>query len=139
MAVGLFSAGWAKLWRDEINRSAEFRAAGAGWEGTLVLRMAADPGDGDRRPPSVLVDLAGGSCRAARTASGDDERAAGFVIVADAATWHDLFAGRADLIFSIIRGKFSLARGTLAELVPHVAAARALLAAAGRVATRFPA
>jgi len=135
MGVDLFSPDWARLWREEINRSAEFRAAGAGWEGTLVLRMAADPDDGDRRPPAVLVDLAGGTCRAARAASDEDERAAGFVIVAGAATWHDLFAGRADLVFSIIRGRFSLARGTLAELVPHVAAARALLAAAGRVAT----
>ena len=137
MAAELFSRGWAEAWRDEINGSAAFRDLGADWHDSLALVVAGDDGAAHRR--GVFVDLRGGTCEKARPATARDLERAGFVVAARPETWRDLFAGRADLLFSIVLGRFRLERGSLAELKPHVAAARALLAAAGRVETSYPA
>jgi hypothetical protein len=137
MAAELFSRGWAEAWRDEINGSDAFHDLGADWQGSLALVVAGDDGDQLRR--GVFVDLRGGRCEKARPATARDLERAGFVVAARPETWRDLFAGRADLLFSIVLGRFRLERGSLAELKPHVAAARALLAAAGRVETSYPA
>jgi len=134
--VELFTRSWAEAWCDEINRSGSFRELGADWHGSLALvTTAADAAD---HRSGVFVDLRAGRCEKARPATARDLARAGFVIAATPKTWRDVFAGRADLIFSIVLGRFRLERGSFAELKPHVAAARALLDAAGRVETGYP-
>ncbi len=128
----LFSQEWAKALRRRINERAGYRRAGAGWDDTVAF--LADAGDGDR-VRAVFLELRRGECVAARAARSRDLEAASFVIAANAATWHDLLRGRSDLLLAIMRGRFRLRRGTLAALVPHLAAARELLAAAADLET----
>ena len=54
-------------------------------------------------------------------------------------TWKRVLAGDLEPIFGIMSGKLELARGSLAKLVPQIAAARELVAAAARIDTVFPA
>jgi putative sterol carrier protein len=131
MAIRFFSQEWAAAWRQEINASAGFRDRGADWRGSLVLAMKRDgPHDGEE---TVFVDLRDGECTTSRRGTAADRRNASFVIQADERTWRSLFAGRSDLLLAIALGRFSLERGSLDQLRPHMAAARELLRAAGQV------
>ncbi|MGE5236139.1 MAG: SCP2 sterol-binding domain-containing protein [Acidobacteriota bacterium] len=133
MVVRLFSQEWAAAWRREINASAGFRERGSDWRGSLVLVI--DPqGDGSGEE-AVFVELHEGKCTRARRATAGDRRRADLVIRARQRTWQDLFAGHADLLLSIMLGRFSLERGSLDELRPHLGAARELLRTAGKVDT----
>jgi putative sterol carrier protein len=130
MAMRLFSHEWTEAWRQAINTRSRFQERARDWQGTLVLLMA----EGDHGPDrAVFLDLHDGTCREARPAELRDRRRADFVIRARERTWRDLFSGRADLVLSILLGRFALERGSLEELRPHVAAARELLRAAGDI------
>lgn len=124
----LFSERWARSWRDAINSSEAFRREGADWDGVLVISTSGVEAEG------VVLELEGGSCRAARPARAADRERADIVIEASPDMWRSLFAGRADLWLSILLGRFHLARGHLGALRAHLPAARALLAAAGSIA-----
>jgi putative sterol carrier protein len=133
--VEAFSAAWAAAWREEINRSRGYRRSGARWDDSIVFVMTADENataDGDR---AVLLDLSHGECRAARIASPADLGAAAFVIAAGPETWSRVLGGKLDIVMAIMQKRFSLRRGTMAELLPHASAAHDLLAAARRIET----
>ena len=125
-----FTAEWAAAWRDEINHSARYRRSGARWDDSIVFVMTGDEIGGER---AVLLDLSHGECRAARTASPADIRAAAFVIAAGPETWQRVLGGKLDIVMAIMQKRFSLRRGTMAELLPHASAAHDLLAAARRI------
>jgi putative sterol carrier protein len=127
-----FTAEWAAAWRDEINRSARYRRSGARWDDSIVFVMSTgeNGAGGDR---AVLLDLSRGECRAARTASPADIQAAAFVIAAGPETWQRVLAGKLDIVMAIMQKRFTLRRGTMAELLPHASAAHDLLAAARRI------
>jgi putative sterol carrier protein len=133
-----FSAAWAAAWREEINRSRGYRRAGARWDDTVAFVMRPDPFPGGNEERAVLLDLSLGECRDARVAGGADLAAASFVIVAEPDTWKRIFSGRLDIVFAIMQKRFTLRRGTFAELMPHSSAANELLAAARKLDTRFP-
>jgi putative sterol carrier protein len=126
-----FTAEWAAAWRDEINRSARYRRSGARWDDAIVfVMMPGDLGGGER---AVLLDLSHGECRAARSASPADIQAAAFVIAAGPDTWQRVLGGKLDIVMAIMQKRFTLRRGTMAELLPHASAAHDLLAAARRI------
>lgn len=128
MGLGVFSHEWARAWQHEINESVSFRRAGSGWEDTIAFVMtdlAAVDGHGER---AVFLDLQHGQCRLARAAEPADLVDASFVIVSDRETWRDVLTGKLNLIMAVMRGKFSLRRGTLVGLLPHAGDAQALLA-----------
>ena len=131
--VEVFSAAWAAAWREEINASRSYRRSGARWDDSIVFVMTAGPAAGAESDRAVLLDLSHGECRAARTASPEDLRAAAFVIAADPETWQRVLGGKLDIVMAIMQKRFSLRRGTMAELLPHTSAAHDLLAAARRI------
>ncbi len=134
----VFSDAWAAAWREEINRSRGYRRAGARWDDTIAFVMASDPDSSGGGERSVLLDLSLGQCRGARAARAEDLAAAAFVIAADPGTWRQVFAGQLDIVMAIMQKRFSLRRGTLAQLLPHASAAHELLAAARTLDTEFP-
>lgn len=91
------------------------------------------PADGDQAPRAVYLESGGGRCRAARAASTADLDAAEYVFEARPEIWGELLAGRMAPVMALMTGKLRLTRGSLATLMPHVAAARELIATAGAV------
>ncbi len=130
-----FSQEWALAWAGELRASDAYRQAAAKWEGSLTLVMTAEDEEPDAGDACTFADLWHGECRAARRASDEDRQGADFVIAAGVGTWKRVLAGELEPIFGIMSGKLKLERGSLAKLVPQVAAARELAAAAARIDT----
>ena len=129
----LFSEAWARAWCAALNASEGYRAAARNWEGVVALVMS---GGESRR--AAVIDSAGGVCRMARAADAADLDGAGYVFEAGADVWREVFTGQIAPAMALMTGKLKLSRGSLAALMPHAAAARELLAAAGTVPVAFP-
>jgi putative sterol carrier protein len=126
----IFTPEWAARWRDELNASAEYRAAAADWEGSLAVVLDRDDGGGEA---AVFLDLSHGSCGAARVASSDDLDRATYVLRAREKVWRRLFAGRMDPLFGLMLGQLRLERGDLSDLTHQAKAAQQLLFTAQRL------
>jgi putative sterol carrier protein len=135
MTLEAFSEQWAAAWKDELNASAAYRQAAARWEGAVVVVLTGGPGAGER---AVFLDLHRGECRAARVATPQDRDTAPFVIAADPESWRQLLAGAADPVGLVMRGKLRLLRGSAAQILPQVDAAKELVNAAARIESTFP-
>lgn len=138
MAPEIFTGEWARDWCEEINRSEAYAEAAESWEGALVLAVHADPSYGLEEGRAVWVDLWHGECREARAAGEGDREEAPYVIAADPYSWKRVLEGEMDPISGLMRGKLKLERGSVVELARYVRAAKELVAAAGRVESRYP-
>ena len=118
-----------------MNRDADYRDVAKGWSNPVALVVEPEPGVTDA--VAVQVDLKAGSCVSAAALAPDDVSAP-FVLSGDLAAWKDILAGHSDPIMAVVRGKVKLTRGSLATLMLHAKAARALLACAQAVETRWP-
>ncbi len=63
----------------------------------------------------------------------DDLDAAEYLFEARPEVWDELLSGRMAPVMALMTGKLRLMRGSLATLMPYVAAARELIATAGAV------
>ncbi len=138
MAVEIFTDAWAQEWKDELNRSEKYQKAGRTWEWPLVLLMEADPDKGIEADRAVYVDLYHGECREARVATAEEIARASYVVKADVDTWRDLRDGKIEAIGAMLRGRMSLARGSMLVMARYVAAANELTHAVARIHTVFP-
>ncbi len=127
----IFTDAWAAAWGAELDRSDAYRAAAVDWSDPMVFVQRGDPGAG-REERAVLLDLDAGRCRGGRAASAGDRATAAFVLVASAADWRAILAGRLEPIAALMLGRLTLERGALAALVARTAAAREMVAAAAR-------
>lgn len=130
-----FSAAWAHAWGEELNANPAYREAGATWEGDLVLEMAGSDGVPAR---AVYLDLYRGICRAARQASTQDLAEARYRFQASQEAWRRVLTGVVSPAVAILTGQLKLARGSLADFLPYVSAATALLHAGGAIEADFP-
>ncbi len=124
---------WASEWCRALNASPAFRAAAASWEGAVLLVVRGVPAH------AVFLDLWHGACRAARVARPEDESAARFGLAADAPTWVRVFSGTLDPVAAVMSGSLELTKGSVASLLPYVAAAKELMAVARGLAGSPPA
>jgi len=138
VAAALFSDEWARAWAAELNASDDFRVQAAKWEGVLVLAMDADPASGIPERRAVWVDLAKGTCRGARAASGEDLEQTPILLSGPAAVWDQILYGQLEPAMAVTMGLLTLSRGALRDLVPFIPAAKQLLLAAARVETDLP-
>ena len=138
MAHPMFSDAWARACAQELNSREGYRQAGADWEGSVVLLMTADSDENESVERRVLLDLFRGECREARQASREDEAPARYVLAGSAKTWTQVLTGHLPPVMGLLTGKLTLSKGSLLELMPHVALARELVAAAAAVETEFP-
>ncbi|HEY7683249.1 MAG TPA: hypothetical protein VH879_11455 [Gemmatimonadales bacterium] len=134
-ALPVFSEAWAAACAARINGSEAYRAAAAGWEGVVFLRMAGNSGEIQR---GVLLDLWHGECRSARAADGDGEAAARYVLSGTAGAWRQVLTAQIPPLMAIITGKIRLTRGSLLELVPYVNAAQELVRVIASIQADFP-
>ncbi len=138
MPVEILSEAWATAWCHALNSSETYRSAAASWEGAVAIVMTADEAQGVAERRAVYLDLWHGACRAARVATEADLAQARYVLQASPGVWKQLLAGSVDAVAAVMSGKLSLTRGSLASLLPYVGAAKALVAAAGRIDTSAP-
>jgi putative sterol carrier protein len=127
---------WLETYRRRINESAEYRDAAATWEGDVVFLLEAEP---DRHVPKdlwVWLDLWHGECRGARMVSGEEGRAAAYVVAAPYSRWKDVLAGALDPIKGMMQGKLKL-EGDLPTIIRYVRAANELVLLTQTVPTEY--
>ncbi len=130
-----FSEQWAHAWCVALNESEAYQATAANWNGSVAVVAS----NGKDLPNAVFLDLHQGHCRGARTASEADLAGADFVLEGSGAAWRDLLTGRQAPLMALMSGRIRLARGELAQLIPHAGSAKELVALAGQIDTEFPA
>src|SRR4051794_7892943 len=137
MSYEMFTHDWAVACREQINANQDYRKAAQSWHWPLVLTMIADAKAG-LAARSVYLDLYEGDCREARAATAADLDGVPYVITADPRTWKKVLDRELEPIFGLMRGKLKLAKGSLASLLPYVAAAKEMVLAVACVDTRYP-
>lgn len=128
-----FSAEWAAALERELAVDDEDARAAGRWRASLLFVQDAEGREATER--SVFLDLAHGSRRAVRQALPDDHRRAHLAVAAPPRVWRRVISGDLDPASAFVGGELRLLRGSLFALLPHLGAARALLACARRIPT----
>ncbi len=131
----LFGSAWAARLERELAGSERYRDAAARWRGALVFQLEPDGSGGFTGRRALFLDLAHGSCRAARPALAGDLAAADFTLSAPAGVWLRLLDGEIEPGSALLGGGLKLVRGSMFSLLPHLAAAKELLECARLVPT----
>jgi len=139
MPAEIFTEEWARAWCREVGASEAYRRAAAGWAGSIVAVLEADPELGVSADRRVFLELAEDGCRAGRLAAPGDLEAAVFVLTAPARVWRSLLAGETEPVWALMSGAISLAKGSVPQLTPFAGAARELVEAARRLPAGLPA
>jgi putative sterol carrier protein len=128
---------WAQAFRAEIESSAAYRRAGAGWKhGALVFAVRAAPQLGMKDAIGLWLDLEGGRCRGARIVSLAEAARAPFCIEGNYADWKAVVRRELDPVKAILTRRLTL-RGSLITVMRFVPAAMELVACAQRVPSEF--
>ena len=136
MTLPVFSDAWALACSLVLNQNSAYREAAATWEGALLLHMAAQSGGTEAR--GVFLDLWHGECRAARAAEPGDEAEARYILTGSTSYWRLVLTGSVAPLVAIMTGKLKLTKGSLADLIPYVTAAKELVITAASVEAVFP-
>lgn len=127
-----FSIEWAKLYKEKINQSDEYRNLAANWNDSIILETI----ENDRNI-GVFLALVKGECVTAKIADSKDYEKAAYVINAKIDVWKNLLDGSMDPVTAIMMKKLILAKGSLTNLLTYVNAAKALLKTAKQIETYF--
>lgn len=138
MPTEVFTEEWAVACCQALNASERYRESAAGWEGAIVLVMAADPAHGVHTDRAVYIDAHQGACRGSRLAGEDEAGTAPFVFRADVPAWKRLLGGDLDPVTAVMQGKLKLVRGGLFTVAKYATAAKEMIAAAAHVNGTFP-
>lgn len=128
---------WADAFRAAINADPSYQRAAGSWTWPVALVVQARPDVGIPEERAVEVDLDRGRCDAARVVAGPDVTA-DIALRGDYDTWKRIVRGELDPVSAVTTGKLRLVRGSLTTLLLYTGAARALVACAASVPTRFP-
>src|SRR5258708_30234719 len=82
MTVNAFSDEWAKQFKDEINKSSGYKAAGKGWKWTVGLVVEAEPDKHFPESRGLVMDLFDGDARDIRVGSAGAAQKCAFVMPA---------------------------------------------------------
>ncbi|MCX5762330.1 MAG: Fis family transcriptional regulator [Gemmatimonadetes bacterium] len=131
-----FTQPWADALREAINADAAYRAVAANWTWPVALVLDAAPDLGYATDAAVEFALHRGDCTSARVVEYADINAP-FVLRAPYAVWKKVVRGITDPVMAIALRQITL-QGSLSTLMMHAGAAKALVACARTVPTRFP-
>lgn len=138
----LFSVQWATALGDALAANDSFRTAARGWNSAVILEWS-DASSHPRSDDVVCTDevqgcgvyllLHDGECHSARMATATDYATARYVLSATLAVWHEMLSGHLAPTMAMLRGKLKLTKGSVADLMPHVKAAHALVRVAAEI------
>jgi putative sterol carrier protein len=128
---------WAAAYKDAINGSPIYQAAGKDWtHGALALVVRADAALGISEDVGIWLDLHQGVCRDARVVSRAEAEQAPFCITGEYARWKQVMCKQLDPIAGMMQKKLEL-KGQMTIVVRFVNASKALVEASQAVPTRF--
>jgi putative sterol carrier protein len=133
-----FTDDWARACCAALNASPDYRAAAGDRAWTIALACDPEPAAGLPAAAAVDFDLAAGGCRGARATTPEGAEAS-VVLRGSYATWEAVVRGELDPVAAVTSGRLAVERGSFMTLMPLVAPARALLAAARTVPLEPPA
>lgn len=136
MTPPVFSGEWATACGAALNENPAYREAARSWEGAVLLQLAS--AEGAEGAQMVYFDLWHGECRAARAATPEDEALARYVMSGTAGAWQQVLTGKVAPLMALLTGRIKLTRGALAELLPHVNAAKELVLTFATVPATYP-
>jgi putative sterol carrier protein len=137
MAIKAFSDEWAKAYKDEINKSAVYKQAGAGWEGSVGLVVEAEPEKNFPEDRGVFMDLWHGEARDIRVGSRADAEAADFVITGPYSRWKQVAQKELDSTKAMMQGKLKL-KGDLPTIVRYTKASQEMTECTTRIPVEYP-
>lgn len=139
MSIKFPSAEWTEAFKDAVNASAGYRAAGKGWtHGSVAYVLEADPRIGTSEDMAMVLDLHAGECRGARYVPAKDAEDANFVIVASYPRWKEVLSGETDPTKAMMQNKLKLRKGHLPTIVKFVVASKELVSSATAIDTDYP-
>jgi len=128
---------WVGAFKQAIDASPGYRAAGAQWtHGPVALVVKADPAIGLAEDIGLWLDLHAGACRDARIVDRAEAEKAPFCIAGEYARWKSVLRKEIDPIKAMMQKKLEL-KGQMTLIVKYVNASKELVECATRVPTKF--
>jgi putative sterol carrier protein len=137
MAVEAFSDDWAKLFKDEINRSSAYKSAAKGWKWSVGLVVEAEPDKSFPEAKGIVMDLFDGSARDIEVKSAAEAQKCEFVITAPYTRWKQVATKELDATKGILQGRLKL-KGDLPTIVRYTKASQELTECTTRVPVEWP-
>jgi putative sterol carrier protein len=129
---------WAAAYKDALNASAAYKAAGKDWtHGVVAMVVKADPALGIAEDTAMWLDVHQGVCSDCKLMPASKAEAAAFVIVADYARWKSVIKKELDPIKGMMQGKLKLTKGHMPTIVRYVQSSRELVETTSKVPTKF--
>src|SRR5437016_14062179 len=107
MAVDFGSDEWASKFKDEVNRSAMYKAAARGWKWTVGLVVEAEPDKNFPDSVGVVMDLLDGEARDIRVGPPSEAQACQFVISAPYTRWKQVTTNELYATKGMVQGKLN--------------------------------
>jgi putative sterol carrier protein len=137
MAYQAFSAEWADAYKSEINNSAVYKQAAAGWEGVVALIVEAEPDNNFPEAKGVWMDLWHGEARDIKIVSESEAEKADFVIRGPYSRWKQVARKELDSTKAMMQGKLKL-KGDLPTIVRYTKASQEMTECTTRVDVIYP-
>src|SRR5258708_14278475 len=137
MAVQAFSDEWAAQFKDEVNKSAAYKAAGKGWKWTVGLVVEAEPDKHFPESRGLVMDLFDGDPRDIRVGSAGDAPKCDFVITAPYTRWKQVATNELDATKGTLQGKLKLT-GDLPTIARDTKSSQCVTECTTRVPTEWP-
>lgn len=131
-----FTQEWGDALCAAVNASEAYRAAAARWTWPVGLVVQRAPDLGWARDTAVVLSLEHGHCHGAKLVDAHKARAP-FLLRATFANWKRVVKGELDAIVGVVKGDIELT-GSMATIMMHSRAAKALVDVAKTVPTAFP-
>lgn len=128
---------WVQEFITQINGSAEYADAGAGWEGDVAIVIEAQPDRGLPGTVWALLELHDGACLGGGVVDEERGARAPFVIRASYSRWKDVILGDLDPIKGMMQGKLKVG-GDLPKIIRYARATNELAHLTQLVDTTFP-
>ncbi len=137
MAFQAFSSEWAAAFKDEVNKSAVYKAAGKGWKWKVGLVVEAEPEKNFAESRGIVMDLFDGEARDVKVGSAADAQKCDFVITAPYSRWKQVATKELDATKGILQGKLKL-KGDLPTIVRYTKASQEMTECTTRVPVAWP-
>src|ERR1700694_334403 len=137
MAVKAFSPEWANAFKDEVNRSTVYKAAGKGWKWTVGLVVEAEPDKHFPEPKGIVMDLFDGEARDIKVGSAADAQKCDFVITAPYSRWKEVSTNQLEANKGMLQGKLKL-KGDLPTIVRSTKASQEMTECTTRISVEWP-
>ena len=123
---------WLHLFKDELNRNADYEKAAKNWEGDFLFVIL--PDKEWKEEVKYYVDLWHGKCREAYRV--EESRDTAFAFIGSYSNWKKVIKNELDPIKGFIHGLFKI-KGDSLKILKNVRAAKELINTANKIPTEF--